>query len=98
MFSAAGLKQTWPTLREWPVSFKTGCTSAGSSASVNRVKSLGTSQIITLPSSEAEATMRSLKGFLHPRLEVALFGRERRGRVRTSRYRGQPRCVRGTRE
>lgn len=49
---------------EWPPSLLTGATSTISSASVYKVKSLGTSQRKTLPSSEAEATMRSLKGLL----------------------------------
>lgn len=42
----------------------TGATSVGSSASVKRVNPSGTSQMKTLPSSDAEAMMRSLKGFL----------------------------------
>lgn len=99
IFSAAGLKRTWPTFllggqtvirgdcltvgpsrcssSPWqipwicvyaylvcPVNLLTGATSAGSSASVKRVKSLGTSHMKILPSSEPEATMRSLKGCL----------------------------------
>lgn len=47
-----------------PVSLLTGATSAGSSASVKRVKSLGTSHMKILPSSEPEAITRSLKGCL----------------------------------
>lgn len=50
------------TYLECPASLLTGVTSAGSSASVKRVKSLGTSHIKILPSSEPEAMMRSLKG------------------------------------
>ena len=34
MFSAAVLKSTWPTFREWPVNLLTGATSSGSSASL----------------------------------------------------------------
>lgn len=49
----------------WPPSLLTGDIWGISSASVYRVKSLGTSQIKTLPSSEAEAITRSLNGFLH---------------------------------
>lgn len=49
---------------EWPASLLTGDTSVISSASVYRVKSLGTSHTKTLPSSEPEAMIRSLKGFL----------------------------------
>ena len=64
ILSAEGLNRTWPTFLEWPVSLATGGTSAGSSASVYKVKPSGTCQIMTFPSSEAEATMRSLKGFL----------------------------------
>ena len=51
---------------ECPESFTTGETSVISSASVWSVKSCGTSQMQTLPSSEPEATIRSLKGFLQP--------------------------------
>lgn len=47
-----------------PLSLLTGATSAGSSASVKRVKSLGTSHMKILPSSEPEAITRSLKGCL----------------------------------
>lgn len=79
MFSAAGLKRTCPTFLdgrqfwkrrlmqkanlECPPNLLTGETSGTSSASVYSVNPSGTSQIPTLPSSEAEATMRSLKGF-----------------------------------
>ena len=49
---------------EWPESFATGPTSGISSASTWRVKSLGTCQMKILPSSEPEATISSLKGFL----------------------------------
>ena len=49
---------------EWPGSLLTGETSVTSSASVWSVKSCGTSQMNTFPSSEAEAMMWSLKGFL----------------------------------
>lgn len=49
---------------ECPVSLLTGATSAGSSASVKREKSLGTSHMKILPSSEPDAMMRSLKGCL----------------------------------
>lgn len=52
----------YATYLECPASLLTGVTSAGSSASVNRVKSLGTSHIKILPSSEPEAMIRSLKG------------------------------------
>lgn len=47
-----------------PASLLTGATSAGSSASVKRVKSLGTSHMKIFPSSEPEAITRSLKGCL----------------------------------
>ena len=50
---------------EWPGNLLTGDTLGTSSASVYRLKFLGTSQMKTLPSSDAEAMMRSLKGFLH---------------------------------
>lgn len=49
---------------ECPASLLTGATSAGSSASVKREKSLGTSHIKILPSSEPDAMMRSLNGCL----------------------------------
>lgn len=48
----------------WPLSFATGATSAGSSASVYKVKFSGTFQMKTLPSSEAEEMSESLKGLL----------------------------------
>lgn len=48
----------------WPLSLATGATSAGSSASVCRVKFSGTFQMPTLPSSEAEEMRESLKGDL----------------------------------
>jgi hypothetical protein len=47
-----------------PLSFATGATSAGSSASVWSVKFSGTFQMKTLPSSEAEEMSESLKGLL----------------------------------
>lgn len=91
MFSAAGLKRTWPTFLRGcqapvslciyiflspmdnmcigpylvcPASLLTGATSAGSSASVKRVKSLGTCHMKILPSSEPDAITWSLKGCL----------------------------------
>jgi hypothetical protein len=48
----------------WPLSFATGATSAGSSASVCSVKFSGTFQMKTLPSSEADEMSESLKGLL----------------------------------
>lgn len=48
----------------WPLSFATGETSGGSSASVCRLKPSGTFQMKTLPSSEAEEMSESLKGLL----------------------------------
>lgn len=56
-------QSTTPYL-ECPPSLLTGATSTISSASVWSVNPCGTSQMNTLPSSEAEAMMRSLNGFL----------------------------------
>jgi hypothetical protein len=49
---------------EWPVNLLTGATSSGSSASEYSEKPLGTCHMKTFPSSDPEAIMRSLKGFL----------------------------------
>lgn len=54
---------------ECPASLLTGATSAGSSASVKREKSLGTSHIKILPSSEPDAMMRSLNGCLETKIK-----------------------------
>lgn len=48
--------------RECPLSFPTGLTSSGSSASVRKLNLSGTCHRKTLPSSEAEAMMESSKG------------------------------------
>jgi hypothetical protein len=64
MFSAEGLKSTWPTFREWPDNFLKGATSSGSSASEYRVNPCGTRHMKTFPSSDPDAITRSLKGFL----------------------------------
>lgn len=64
MLDAEGEKRTCPTLRLWPESLAMGAMSEGSSVSVCRVKSVGTRQMKTLLSSEPEAMMWSLKGFL----------------------------------
>lgn len=79
IFSAAGLNRTCPTFLfvvrdvpsnsapaylECPLNFEIGATSAGSSASEYSVKPCGTCQTKTFPSSEPEAMMRSLNGFL----------------------------------
>ena len=57
------------TYLEWPVNLLTGATSFGSSSSLYRVNPWGTCHINTFPSSEPDAIIRSLKGFL---LESAL--------------------------
>lgn len=57
-------KAKGPRYLEWPPNLLMGATSTLTSASVCRVKPSGTIQMNTLPSSEAEATILSLKGFL----------------------------------
>lgn len=67
-----------------PVNLLTGVTSAGSSASVKRVKSLGTCQTKILPSSEPEAITWSLKGCL---------GGDGATRLAQDKERSQPRVL-----
>lgn len=70
-----GLGAGWGSYFAWPESLPTGPTSGISSASTRRVKSLGTCQMKTLPSSEPEATMSSLKGFLQDHVSRGLAPR-----------------------
>jgi hypothetical protein len=85
---------TWYLM--WPLSLATGATSAGSSASVHRVKFSGTFQMPTLPSSEAEEMSESLKGDLRAISAVSLASHAVCDH--TSRCRGRQQCGRGREE
>lgn len=65
------------TYLECPLSFPTGLTSGGSSASVKRVKLSGTSHKNTLPSSDADAMISSLKGLQSVSSTAAVCPRNR---------------------